>query len=231
MRRTDRLFELIQIFRTGNLWRATDIAERLEVSQRTVYRDIDTLIASGIPIEGERGVGYLLRDPIFLPPLTLTEDELEALQFAIDHVRTVGSEGLSDAAESLRGKIDSVVPSSRQIASFARAIANFAPAKPVPVLDPIRTSIRGRQKILIEYISLDDKRSSRVLLPLQLEWWGTVWTLTAWCEMRSDFRVFRVDRIVAIEPTGETYLPRPGQRYEDYLRSLENDTAPDGEDG
>jgi len=221
MRRTDRLFELIQIFRTGSLWRGAEIAEKLEVSLRTVYRDIDTLIASGIPIEGERGVGYMLRDPIFLPPLTLTEDELEVLQFAIDHVRNVGSDGLTGAAESLRGKIDSVVPSSRQVASFARALAHFAPSAAIPALDPLRISIREKHKVQIEYLSLAGVRTSRVLLPLQLEWWGAVWTLTAWCELRSGFRVFRVDRILGAEALDEGFVLGPGQRYEDYLETLE----------
>lgn len=110
MRRTDRLFELLQLFRDGRTRRGRELAQKLEVSLRTIYRDIDTLVASGAPIEGELGVGYLLRAPIFLPLLTLTETELEALHLGVALVERSGDASLADAAMRPRAKIDAVLP-------------------------------------------------------------------------------------------------------------------------
>ena len=112
MRRTDRLFELIQIFRDGRLKLGRDLAARLGVSLRTLYRDIDTLVASGIPIEGERGVGYILREPIFLPPLNLSHIELEALEFAMELAKRSADHELSGAADSLLQKVHAVLPAN-----------------------------------------------------------------------------------------------------------------------
>lgn len=221
MRRSDRLFELIQLFRTGRLLRGADIAERLEVSLRTIYRDIDTLIASGVPIEGERGVGYLLREPIFLPPLTLAEAELDALHFALDHAQRVGDASMAASVEALKLKFDAVLPARRQSTSFVRAMSNFAPPVPAPSLAALRKAIRDKQKIELRYVSLDEQCSERRVRPLQLEWWGVVWTLTAWCELRGDFRVFRVDRIEQATPAGGVFQDEAGKRYKDYLALVE----------
>jgi biotin operon repressor len=110
MRRTDRLFDLIQILRDGRLHTARDMAERLEVSTRTLWRDMATLIASGLPVEGERGVGYILREPITMPPLTLTPDELPALTLGLQLVSRGADPSLTRAAESLLGKVSAVLP-------------------------------------------------------------------------------------------------------------------------
>ncbi len=119
MRRTDRLFDLIQLIRDGRLHRAADLAERLEVSVRTIYRDMDTLVASGIPVEGERGVGYILRAPIFLPPVTLTLTELEALHLGVALVRKAADPELQQAASSLSDKIDQALPDTRRLRAGA----------------------------------------------------------------------------------------------------------------
>ena len=110
MRRTDRLFDIIQILRDGNLHRAQDIAEALEVSVRTIYRDMDTLTASGIPVQGERGVGYMVTSQITLPPLNLTTEELEALNLGMAIVAEAADPGLKAAATSLAAKVDAVLP-------------------------------------------------------------------------------------------------------------------------
>ena len=114
MRRTDRLFELIQILRDGRLHRGSDMAERLGVSLRTIYRDMDTLIASGIPVEGERGLGYMMTAPITLPPLNLTLTELEALHLGLAVVNKAADDELKTAAKSLSDKVDAVLPEERQ---------------------------------------------------------------------------------------------------------------------
>ncbi|MGI1661198.1 helix-turn-helix transcriptional regulator [Palleronia sp. KMU-117] len=223
MRRTDRLFELIQILRDGMLHRAADMAARLEVSVRTVYRDMDTLVASGIPVEGERGVGYMMTAPVTLPPLNLTMAELEALHLGMAVVAEAADDDLRKAARSLSAKIDAVLPEDRAapregwgfaVYPFADAAAGFAH------MPKIRAAIRSRQKLRLAYRALDDTPSRRTVRPLQLEYWGRVWTLTAWCEAREDFRVFRVDRIETLDILPELFVDEPGRTLADYMAGL-----------
>jgi predicted DNA-binding transcriptional regulator YafY len=223
LRRTDRLFELIQILRDGRLHRAADMAERLEVSVRTIYRDMDTLVASGIPVEGERGVGYMMTAPVTLPPLNLTMAELEALHLGMAVVAEAADDDLRKAARSLSAKIDAVLPEDRAappqgwgfaVYPFADAAAGFAH------MPPIRAAIRSRQKLRLTYRALDDTPTRRTVRPLQLEYWGRVWTLTAWCELREAFRVFRVDRIAAIDILPELFVDEPGRTLADYIAGL-----------
>lgn len=218
MRRTDRLFEIIQLFRGGRLWRGQDLAERLGVSLRTVYRDIDTLIASGVPIEGERGVGYLLREPVFLPPLTLTHAELEALQLGARLVARLGDPSLVKAAEALLGKVDAVVPSDRQGVDLVAGVGLYGPSPEgeAAYLPVLREAIRRLRRLTLVYRRLDGVLTERLVRPLHLEHWGRVWTLSAWCELRGDFRVFRVDLIEAVE-VGEAFLEEPGKSFLDFL--------------
>ena len=222
MRRTDRLFELIQLFRGGHLWRGRDLAERLEVSLRTIYRDIDTLIASGVPIEGERGVGYILRLPIFLPPLTLTTVELEALHLGVETVRRAGDPDLAEAASRLREKIDAVLPADRSAEDPLRGIGVLIATEQGPHrnLPALRAAIRTREILDITYTRLDEGGTRRRIRPLNLEYWGRVWTCTAWCELRNDFRVFRVDRIDHLAATGHIFQHQPGRRLQDYLERM-----------
>jgi predicted DNA-binding transcriptional regulator YafY len=199
------------------------MAERLEVSVRTIYRDMDTLVASGIPVEGERGVGYMMTAPVTLPPLNLTMAELEALHLGMAVVAEAADDDLRKAARSLSAKIDAVLPEDRAappqgwgfaVYPFADAAAGFAH------MPPIRAAIRSRQKLRLTYRALDDTPSRRTVRPLQLEYWGRVWTLTAWCEAREDFRVFRVDRIEAIEILPELFVDEPGRTLADYMAGL-----------
>ena len=220
MRRTDRLFELIQILRDGRLHRGADMAGRLGVSLRTLYRDMDTLIASGVPVEGERGLGYMMTAPITLPPLNLTLAELEALHLGLAVVGRAADPGMQKAAESLARKVDAVLPEDRAapakgwgfaVYPFAEAARGFAH------MAPLRAAIRSRRKVRIVYRDEAGVETERLLRPLQTEYWGRVWTLTAWCEMRDDFRVFRIDRIVSLDPTFETFAEEPGRTLADYM--------------
>lgn len=219
MRRTDRLFELIQLFRGGRLWRGQELAERLSVSVRTIYRDIDTLAASGVPIEGERGIGFVLRTPIFLPPLTLTPQELEALQLGVTMVRRVVDEELRQAADDLLQKIDAVLPSDRQGKDYAKGVGVFSPriSGGLEALPVLRDAVRAKRRLELAYARLDESEAERrTVRPLHLEYWGQVWTLTAWCELRDDFRVFRVDRVTDVVP-GVVFLSERGKTIEDYF--------------
>lgn len=220
MRRTDRLFDIIQILRDGNLHRAQDIADRLEVSVRTIYRDMETLVASGFPVEGERGVGYMVTEAITLPPLTLTVAELEALNLGMAIVGEAADPDLKAAALSLAEKVDAVLP--EQVVSEADqwkfAVYPFADAaRGFTHMPTLRAAIRARQKLRITYTSKDGAVTTRVIRPLHMEYWGRVWTLTAWCELRAAHRVFRVDLIQTAEALPELFVDEPGKTLADYV--------------
>jgi predicted DNA-binding transcriptional regulator YafY len=218
MRRTDRLFELIQILRDGRLHTARDMADRLEVSTRTLWRDMATLIASGLPVEGERGVGYILREPVTLPPLTLTPDEVQALTLGLQLVTRGADPSLTRAAESLLGKVTAVLP-ARLLDGIGQDTWVFpgsealAAARHLPVL---RQAIRLRERVVIDYVDGAGRISERPVRPLLLEFWGRVWTLASWCETRQALRSFRVDRIEALRLTGESFPDDPGTTLADW---------------
>lgn len=175
MRRTDRLFELIQILRDGRLHRAQDMADRLEVSLRTIYRDMDTLVASGVPVEGERGLGYMMTAPITLPPLNLTMTELEALHLGMDIVTKATDKELADAARSLSAKIDVVLPEGRAAPATGWGFAVYPfedAAKGFKYMPTLRAAIRMQHKVQISYKNTAGELSDRTLRPLQLEYWG-----------------------------------------------------------
>ena len=220
MRRTDRLFDIIQILRDGNLHRAQDIAEALEVSVRTIYRDMDTLTASGIPVQGERGVGYMVTSQITLPPLNLTNEELEALNLGMAIVAEAADPGLKAAATSLAAKVDAVLPiqTIAEADAWKFAVYPFADAaRGFAHMPALRAAISARQKLDVQYQSIDGSFTRRTLRPLHMEYWGRVWTLTAWCELRNDFRVFRVDLIRDATPLPALFVDEPGKRLQDYL--------------
>lgn len=223
MRRTDRLFEIIQILRDGKLHRAHDIAQTLEVSVRTIYRDMETLQASGVPVEGERGVGYMVTAPVSLPPLNLTVAELEALNLGMAIVAEAADADLKAAANSLAAKIDAVLPERIVNAADAWKFAVYPfqdAARGFSHMPTLRAAIRARQKLRIVYHSKDNRMTTRTIRPLHMEYWGRVWTLTAWCETRDAFRVFRVDLIQSAEALPELFADEPGKSIQDYMNSL-----------
>ena len=221
MRRTDRLFDLIQILRDGRLHRASEIAERLGVSVRTIWRDMTTLMASGLPVEGERGVGYILRAPITLPPMILNAVELEALRLGLRLATEHADPTLSRAARALAKRVAAVTPAPSNdpddLFAFPGQTDNRAP-KHLPAL---RRAIKARERITITYIDPQGLESHRDIRPLALEKHARVSTLAAFCESRGDFRSFRVDRIVAVAATGEHFSDEPGRSLADYRARLE----------
>ncbi|AEI94445.1 MULTISPECIES: helix-turn-helix transcriptional regulator [Roseobacter] len=219
MRRTDRLFDIIQILRDGNLHRAQDMAEQLEVSTRTIYRDMDTLVASGVPVQGERGVGYMITEAITLPPLTLSVAEMEALNLGIAIVGEAADPDLKAAALSLGAKIDAVSPSRviAQADEWKFAVYPFADAtRAFAHMPTLRAAIKARQKVELNYQSKRNARTRRIVRPLHMEYWGRIWTLTAWCELRQAFRVFRVDLIETAQALPELFVDEPGKTLADY---------------
>jgi predicted DNA-binding transcriptional regulator YafY len=221
MRRADRLFQIVQHLRGRRLTTAAQLAGWLEVSERTIYRDIRDLSISGVPVEGEAGVGYRLSPAFDLPPLMFTMDEVEALVAGARMVEAWGGPALGGHARSAVSKIALALPKSRR--EEIERTRLFAPVFHIPQgaaagLETIRQAILQRRKLHIEYRDSVARTSRRTLHPLALYFWGTAWSLAAWCESRNDFRNFRLDRIGSLEMGAETFQESPGQALEDYLK-------------
>lgn len=220
MPRTDRLFDLLQILRDGKLHTAQTMAERLGVSVRTIYRDMDRLQASGVPVEGARGVGYKATGESTLPPVSLTPAELEALNLGIAIVAEAADPDLASAAGSLGAKIDAVLPEQviSEAESWKYAVYPFADtARGVSHMGTLRRAIKARQKLALAYRRPEGGSSTRTVRPLQMEYWGRVWTLTAWCELRADFCVFRIDLIEDARALPALFEDEPGKTLPDYV--------------
>jgi predicted DNA-binding transcriptional regulator YafY len=212
VRRADRLFQIVQYLQGRRLVTARQLAERLEVSERTVYRDVQDLILSGVPIDGEAGVGYLLRAGFNLPPLMFTPEEMEALVTGARLVRSWGGDNLARAAEQALAKIENVLPP--KLKDKLQDTRLFAPAfhqytQHGAQLDRLRNAINDRRVLKLDYARGDGQASERDVRPLGLFFWGATWTLAAWCELRSDYRNFRVDRIRVLTPLSRQFEETP----------------------
>ncbi|MEM0934904.1 MAG: YafY family protein [Pseudomonadota bacterium] len=205
MRRADRLFGIVQHLRGGRLVTARMLAERLEVSERTIYRDIADLQGSGVPVEGEAGVGYVMREGFDLPPLMFTREEVAALVAGARFIKAWGGAAMAEAAEEALVKIASVLPEdarARADAVQVHAIGSEMTELLRTRIDEIDAAIEQRTIISIAYRDEGGCDTVRQIRPLALWFWGKVWTLIAWCDLREDFRMFRVDRIRTLTPTG-----------------------------
>jgi predicted DNA-binding transcriptional regulator YafY len=221
VRRADRLFEIIQLMRRRPTVRARDLCEALEVSERTIYRDIRDLIASGVPIEGEAGVGYVLRAGFDLPPLMFKETEIEALVLGARIVESWADTELADAASDAIAKIEAVIP--ERLRGFMANTALLAPGthfmEPIPFdLAVLRRAVRGQAKVRFRYTDVLQQKSERTVWPLSLAYFGPVWVLAAWCELREDFRTFRLDRMEEFAVSPERFRPVPGRTLHDFLK-------------
>jgi predicted DNA-binding transcriptional regulator YafY len=226
MRRADRLFQIVQYLRGGRLVRARQLSEWLEVSERTIYRDIADLQASGVPIEGAAGVGYILRDGYDLPPLMFTRDEIVALLAGARLIRAWGGAAMARAAEEAMIKIDAVIPDKTRVRQNEVEIHAFAPEMTEEVralIDFLEMAADKRKCLSVTYFDAKGQSSERVLRPLGLWFWGKVWTLVAWCELRSDFRMFRLDRMTEVKETGDKFRPEPGTTLKDFYKKMEEE--------
>jgi len=222
MRRADRLFRLVQVLRARRFATARSLAEALEVSERTVYRDVRDLSLSGVPIEGEAGVGYALRRDFDMPPLMFDFEEIEALTAGARMVQAWSSPALAKAAQSALDKIAAALPADKRIAMDRTKL--FAPSFHVDrelckVLDTMREAIVGSRRLAFAYKDESGRESQRTVRPLGLYFWGQRWTLAAWCESREDFRSFRLDRTSAVG-AGARFPDEPGKRLDDFLRMV-----------
>ena len=222
MRRADRLFRLVELLRSRSSCTGAWLADQLQVSLRTLYRDITDLSLSGVPIEGEAGVGYLLKHRIDIPPLTFDIDEIEALLVGTRMAQAWADPELERAALSAMAKIQNVLPEARKReASLARLfVPNFPRARP-PWLGQLRHAVRRRNVIHIDYQTEDGTLSQRELWPLGLFFWGQNWTLVGWCELRGDFRHFRVDRVQTVTVQHAIFPDQKGRRLTDFYKQLE----------
>lgn len=221
VRRADRLFEIIQLMRRKAPVRARDLGAALEVSERTIYRDIQDLIASGVPIEGEAGVGYVLRAGFDLPPLMFKEQEIEALVLGARIVESWADAELAAAASNVIAKVEAVIPD--RLRDFMANTALLAPAhrymEPIRFdLGRLRHALRGQLKVHFRYVDFAARETTRTVRPLSLAYFGPVWLLAAWCEMRNDFRTFRLDRIDEFDVLQDRYRMEPGKTLHDFLK-------------
>jgi predicted DNA-binding transcriptional regulator YafY len=221
MRRADRLFQLVQILRGRRLTRARDLALKLEVSERTVYRDVRDLMASGVPIEGEAGVGYRLRN-FDLPPLMFTQEEVEAVVLGARIVQSWADPQLARAAGELLGKVEAALPRDRR--HLVRETLLFAPddharAEIAVDLAELRRAARESRRLRFCYTDARGAASARTVRPLGLSFYGPVWLLASWCELRGDFRAFRLDRMSALEVL-DVVPQEPGKALADFLAAM-----------
>jgi predicted DNA-binding transcriptional regulator YafY len=215
LRRADRLFDILRILRSAKQpVTAASIADELEVTARTVYRDIATLQARRIPIEGAAGIGYVLRRGFDLPPLMFTEDEAEAIAVGVRLLARTGDPGLQKAAESVLSKVTLVVPDPlREYLSTAPVYVSKSGA-PVPAQrdlpTTIRHAIRDNRKMRIGYRDEQGQETWRVIQPFAVAYYVEATLVCAWCELRGDIRHFRTDRVVSAEVLDEGFaIPEP----------------------
>lgn len=226
MRRADRLFLIIHALRgRRTVLRARQLAETLGVSLRTIYRDVADLQLSGVPIEGEAGVGYVLRKGADIPPLMFNADELEALVVGTRFVRAFAGLRLAEGAQTALLKIEAVLPPELRERSARTRI--FAPvwhdqyrSDYAARIDGLHAAIVASQVLQLEYRDEGGLTSTREIEPLCLAFWGSKWTLGAWCRLRQGFRNFRPDRIAASAPTGEVFVETAERSLASYLRAV-----------
>lgn len=218
MPRSDRLFDLIQILRDGRLHRASDLAAVLGVSVRSIWRDMAVLAASGMPVEGERGVGYILRQPITLPPMMLSAAEMLALRAGLRLVAAGADPALGLAARSLAAKIATLAPAPREEAEDLFTPRGADPQRASPQLPLLRKAIRQGERLTLALLDDHGQLTQRDIRPLALSLTAGTWTLGAWSEASGGFEDFGLDRVVDIVPRGETFPREAGKRLADYRK-------------
>lgn len=224
MRRADRLFQIVQHLRGGRLVTARKLAERLEVSERTIYRDIADLQSTGVPIEGEAGVGYILRQGFELPPLMFTRDEIVALVAGARLIRAWGGLSMARGAEEALVKIEAVLPQEDRARITSTQI--YSPTASIStderrIIDTVERAVDEHSVLSIRYRDLESRDSERDIRPLGLWFWGKVWTVIGWCELRDAFRTFRTDRIITARDSGRHFRLERGKTLADFYRLME----------
>jgi predicted DNA-binding transcriptional regulator YafY len=228
MRRADRLFDIIQILRTAKKpVTAAVLAEQLEVTQRTVYRDMADLQARRIPIEGAAGFGYVLRKGYDLPPLMFNTEEIEAIALGVRMLARTGDPGLQAAAEGVLSKVTVVLPEGlrRQLLAAPFYVAAGAPKPPSVDLSAVRGAIRDSHKVRIAYMDEVGKATERTIWPIAIAFYQEATLIGAWCELRQDYRHFRTDRIASANVLDASFPADNGRLMAEWL-ALRKTRAP-----
>lgn len=231
--KSERLFQLLTILRgRRTVITAKTLAELLEVSERTIYRDIQALLLQGVPIEGEAGLGYMLRPGCDIPPLMFDREELAALQLGIDMVKAWSDKALGVAAERARQKIESVLPDNLKQPNQTTPllVPNYYSETPAAgFASQLRQAIDNKHKVALDYTRADGEQSRRTVWPLGLTFWGQKWTLLSWCELRQAYREFRLDRINTLIESSDIFIPTEQISLEHYLQLIDQMLAEKGE--
>lgn len=223
MRPADRLFQIVLALGRGRIVTARFLAENLGVSERTIYRDIQDLMLSGVPIDGEAGVGYRLRRGFQVPPLMFDGAELQALVFGVRVAQAYGDPEMAKAADRVLAKVDAVLP--ERLRGELESKRLVVPPRPLPpgaseMLGEVREAINRRTRLFLDYRDASGDSTERIVWPLSLLYWGHTWTLGAWCELRQAFRSFRIDRIATSRTLASQYPDEPGKRLQDYFSAM-----------
>ena len=225
MRRADRLLQIVQVLRRQQRpITARGIAEAVEVSLRTVYHDIATLQASGVPIDGEAGIGYILRGGYDLPPMMFTRAELETIVLGMYLVRDRADADLASATDDVLAKISAVLTDDLTLDLVRSTVAVYErqPEEVAfgPFIPALRHAVQNRQKLCVSYSDSDELQTTRVIWPLGFVYFTHVTLLPSWCELRDAFRVFRTDRIRSLEVTGHHFDSRNGALFKEATQSI-----------
>ena len=232
MRRADRLFQIIQALRRrrGPVT-AEALAEELETSKRTIYRDVADLIGQRVPIRGEAGFGYVLEDGFDLPPLMLTEDEVEAAVLGAQWVASHNDPALTKAAHDLIAKIAATVPERlRPFVLEPATTANASRARAQDRIDMAQTRdwIRSGRKLKLSYSDEQGRCTERIVWPVAIGYQDTTRVLAAWCELRVAFRHFRTDRVDGAEFLEDRYPARPAALRQQWRKTLRTPSSTAG---
>lgn len=230
MKKSERLLQLLVLLRgRRTACTAHELADRLQVSERTIYRDIQSLLLSGVDIVGEAGVGYCLQPGSGIPPLMFTESELEALVLGIRLVKSWGDDEMCAAAETAQDKIKAVLPPRIQQRQEHKSTKYLVPdhhrIQRVQYSELIRAAIETFQVMEIQYLDEKDKSSERRVNCLGMMFWGDRWTLVAWCQLRDDYRLFRLDRIQAAELLSQTFEISEQCNFQHYVQQFQPDIS------
>lgn len=230
MDKTERLFAVMDALRRHRRpVTAAFLAQEQGVSVRTLYRDVQTLIGLGAPIDGEAGVGYMLKPGFFLPPLMFTPEELEALVLGARWVGAQPDDGLGAAAQNALAKIATASPEDlrdRINDTGLWPVAVWGEKKPMPILGQVRLAMRTEKAVAIDYGDEAGNASQRTIWPVQLAYYEGKQTIAAWCCLRAAFRNFRTDRIVSLTVTDERYGKRRSALEREWRASWEDERHP-----
>lgn len=224
MRRSERLFQIVNFLQGRRLAvTAREIAEELGVCARTIYRDMNDLMLSGVPVRAETGVGYMIDRGYHLPPLVFDVEEIEALVLGAAMVGSWSDDEMAGTARRALDKIKAALPERQRALIYETAL--FAPhsSQKVPWsvdFSAIRRAVRTKNKLAVGYTNEKGEKTERVIRPLAMAFFAPVWLVAGWCELRMDFRNFRLDRIDSMEVLGERFRDESGKTLRDYLEQM-----------